>query len=205
MPFLKDFIINKYTKIKLWKVKLGELDFNILNEDDTDLLKLRKKQLAKEQFLAVRKTLQLENPNLKIIYDKFGRPSLKNSYNISISHSNQIVGIVLSRKNIIGIDIELPRKKIFDIKNKFLSEEEKKYLGDNPALELLTIIWASKESIYKALKMNGVVFSKNIQINNVSYLDRHGSGYYENGDIMINFDLSFFYFKNYIICYSEKK
>ena len=31
MPFLKEFIINEKTKIKLWKVMLGELNPNKLN------------------------------------------------------------------------------------------------------------------------------------------------------------------------------
>ena len=65
MPFLKDFIINQRTKIKLWEVNLGELDYQGLDEYDTDLIKLKKNDLAKEQFLAVRKTLELENPNFK--------------------------------------------------------------------------------------------------------------------------------------------
>ena len=50
MPFLKDFIINQNTKIKLWEVHLGELDYQGLDEHDTDLIKLKKNDLAKEQF-----------------------------------------------------------------------------------------------------------------------------------------------------------
>ena len=72
MPFLKDFIINQNTKIKLWKVHPGELDYQGLDDYDITLIKLKKNQLAREQFLAVRKTLQLENPSYKIRYDEYG-------------------------------------------------------------------------------------------------------------------------------------
>ncbi len=204
MPFLKEIIINEKTKIKLWKVKIGELDASGLDNYDTYYLNLKKNHLAKEQFLAVRKTLQLENPNYKIRYDELGKPSINSNLNISISHSNQLAGIVLSKTKNIGIDIELLRKKVFNIKDKFLTEKEKIYLNNNLALELLTLIWVSKESIFKALKIQGVIFSKNIQINKFSYLDSYGSGYYTNGDIIINFNLFFFYLKNYVICFAEK-
>ena len=62
MPFLKEFIINPNTKIKLWKLNLGELDYYELDEYDNNLIKAKKSQLVKEQFLAVRKILHLENP-----------------------------------------------------------------------------------------------------------------------------------------------
>jgi len=204
MPFLKEFTINENTKIKLWKIRIGELEASGLDKYDTHHFNLKKNQLAKEQFLAVRKTLKLENSNYKIRYDDLGKPSINSNLNISISHSNKLAGIVLSRTKNIGIDIELPRKKVYNIKDKFLSEKEKQYLKNNLNLELLTLIWASKESIFKALKIQGVVFSKNIQINKFSFLDPYGSGYYTNGNIIVNFNLYFFYFKNYIICFAQK-
>ena len=115
MPFLKDFIINQKTKIKLWEVNLGELDYHGLDEYDTDLIKLKKNDLAKEQFLAVRKILHHENPSYKIRYDESGKPSINSDLNISISHSNLMVVIVFSGSNKAGIDIELKESKIINI------------------------------------------------------------------------------------------
>ena len=54
MPFLKEFIINDKTKIKLWKVILGELNTKELNSDEKNLFKLKKSNLLREQFLATR-------------------------------------------------------------------------------------------------------------------------------------------------------
>ena len=70
MPFLKDFIINHNTKIKLWKLNFGELDYFELDEYDSNLIKSKKNELVREQFLDVRKTLQLEEPSYKIRYDE---------------------------------------------------------------------------------------------------------------------------------------
>ena len=58
MPFLKDFLINNSTKIILWKIIPGELSETHLNEDDKNLLKLRKEKKSKEYFLAARKLLK---------------------------------------------------------------------------------------------------------------------------------------------------
>ena len=69
MPFLKEFIINEKTKIKLWKVIIGELSPKELNKDDKKLFKLKKNNLLKEQFLATRKILSNENSDYIITYD----------------------------------------------------------------------------------------------------------------------------------------
>ena len=42
MPFLKNIIIDDQTKIKIWKVTLGELSHNELNNEDKKLLKKKR-------------------------------------------------------------------------------------------------------------------------------------------------------------------
>ena len=201
MPFLKEFIINYNTKIKLWKLNVGELNFFELDVHDSSLLKLKKSQLAKEQFLAVRKILHLENPSYKIRYDESGKPSINSDLNISISHSNLIAGIVFSGFNQTAIDIEDKESKIINIQNKFLNESEKlkdEYQSD---VDYLTKIWTAKESIYKALGIKGISFSDNIVIKNIQ--KNKGHGYYINGKEKYKFDLMFFSIDNYILCYAQ--
>ena len=201
MPFLKEFIINYNTKIKLWKLNLGELNYFELDAHDSSLLKSKKSQLAKEQFLAVRKILHLENPSYKIRYDESGKPLINSDLNISISHSNLMAGIVFSGFNQTGIDIEEKESKIINIQNKFLNESEKlkdEYQSD---LDYLTKIWTAKESIYKALGIKGISFSDDIIIKNIK--KNRGHGYYINGKEKYKFDLMFFSIDNYILCYAQ--
>ena len=201
MPFLKDFIINQDTKIKLWKLSLGELDYYELDEYDRNLINLKKNKLAKEQFLAVRKTLKLENPSYKIRYDESGKPSINSDLNISISHSNHMAAIVFSGYSRTGIDIEQKDSKILNIQNKFLNESEKlkdEYQSD---LDYLTKIWTAKESIYKALGIKGVSFSDDIIIKNI--FNNKGQGYYISGKEKYKFDLIFFSIDDYILCYAQ--
>jgi len=201
MPFLKEFIINPSTKIKLWKLNLGELDYFELDEYDSNLIKAKKKELVREQFLAVRKTLQLEDPSYKIRYDDLGKPFINSDLNISISHSKCMAAIVFSEYNLAGIDIEHKQNKIIRIKNKFLNDSEKLENEYQYNVDYLTMIWTAKESIYKALGIKGVSFSDNIIIKNINKNKSHG--YYINGKEKYKFDLIFFSIEEYILCYAQ--
>ena len=202
MPFLKEFIINDKTKIKLWKVMMGELNTKELNSDEKNLLELKKSNILREQFLATRKLLTLENSDYKITYDINGKPSLNSNYNISISHSHEIAAIAISDNFNIGIDVQLREDKIFNIQNKFLNKSEKSNIGDDPTVVILTMVWVSKESIYKAIGLKGISFSENIKIDKVIENDKTGIGYYINGTEKVKFDLKFFYIDEYTICYA---
>ena len=204
MPFLKEFIINEKTKIKLWKVMLGELNPRKLNNEEIKLFKLKKSNLLKEQFLAIRKILALENSDYIITYDLDGKPSLNSEFNISISHSNEIAALVVSNKKMIGLDVQFKESKILNIQNKFLNKFEKLNIGDDPSIDILTMIWTSKESIYKAIGIKGVSFSENIQIEKFTEKDKIGKGYYLNGTEKVKFDLKFFYLDEYIVCYASQ-
>ena len=202
MPFLKEFIINDKTKIKLWKVIIGELNTEELNSDEKNLLKLKKNNILREQFLATRKVLALENTDYKITYNNNGKPSLNSKYNISISHSHQIAAVAISDNSKIGLDVQLNENKIFNIQDKFLNPTEKLNIGENPSLKILTMIWTSKESIYKAVGLKGISFSDNIKIEKVVEEDKIGIAYYINGTEKVKFDLKFFYIDEYTICYA---
>ena len=201
MPFLKEFIINPNTKIKLWKLNLGELDYYELDEYDNNLIKAKKNQLVREQFLAVRKILHLENPCYKIRYDESGKPFINSDFNISISHSKFMAAIVFSENNKAGIDIEHKENKIINIQNKFLNDSEKLENEYQYNVDYLTMIWTAKESIYKALGIKGVSFSDNIIIKDIN--KNKGYGYYINGKEKYKFDLIFFSIEDYIICYAQ--
>ena len=204
MPFLKEFIINDKTNIKLWKVMIGELSPKELNNDEKKLFKLKKSNVLREQFLATRKILALENSDYIITYDSDGKPSLNAEHNISISHSHEIAAIAISNNCKIGLDVQLKEKKMFNIQHKFLNKSEILNIGENPSIDTLTMIWTSKESIYKAIGIKGVCFSENIQIEKFTEKDKIGKGYYINGIEKVKFDLKFFYLDEYIVCYASQ-
>jgi phosphopantetheinyl transferase len=204
MPFLKDFLINNSTKIILWKIIPGELCETQLSEDDTCLLKTRKHKNSKEYFLAVRKLLENEDPELTIDYDLKGKPFLNKQKGISISHSNEIVAIGISNEIDFGIDVQFKTDKVFKIQSKFLSQMESKFFEKKNDLESLIKVWSAKESIYKALGKEGVSFSKDLEIDTVNDKDLFRGGYYKKDNIKIKFDLDFLFIDEYIICHAKK-
>ena len=204
MPFLKDFLINNSTKIILWKIIPGELSETHLSKDDRDLIKIRKGKNSKEYFLAVRKLLENEDPELTIDYDLKGKPFLNKQKGISISHSNEIVAIGISNEIDFGIDVQFKTDKVFKIQSKFLSQMESKFFEKKNDLESLIKVWSAKESIYKALGKEGVSFSKDLEINTVNDKDLFRAGYYKKDNIKIKFDLDFLFIDEYIICHAKK-
>ena len=122
MPFLKNIIIDDQTKIKIWKVTLGELSHNELNNEDKKLLKKKRSGLLREQFLATRKMLALENSDYKITYDLVGKPNLNNEYNISISNvKNELIRLDKAVKKTI-LDFKKIINKIQSTKNDVYEE-----------------------------------------------------------------------------------
>ena len=204
MPFLKDILINNSTKIILWKIIPGELSEKHVNEYDKKLLKIRKGKKSKEYFLAVRKLLENEDPELNIDYDSRGKPFLNNQKGISISHSNEIVAIGISNEIDFGIDIQYKTNKIFKIKNKFLSKNESKFLDKSDDIEHLIKLWSAKESIYKAIGKEGISFSHDLEIDIINDKDLFRAGYYKKDNIKIKFDLDFICIDEYIICHAKK-
>jgi phosphopantetheinyl transferase len=204
MPFLKDFPINNSTKIILWKIIPGELSETNLSEDDKNLIKIRKGKNSKEYFLAVRKLLENEDPELTINYDLKGKPFLNKQKGISISHSNEIVAIGISNEIDFGIDIQYQTDKIFKIKSKFLGKNESRFLGKTDNMEFLIKVWSAKESIFKALGKEGVSFSNDLEIDTINDKDLFRAGYYKKDNIKIKFDLDFLFIEEYIICYAKK-
>ena len=204
MPFLKDFLINNSTKIILWKIIPGELSETHLNEDDKNLLKLRKEKKSKEYFLAVRKVLKNEDLELTIEYDSKGKPYLNKQKGISISHSNEIVAIGISSEIDFGIDVQFKTDKVFKIQSKFLSQMESKFFEKKNDLESLIKVWSAKESIYKALGKEEVSFSNDLEIETINDKDFFRAGYYRKDNIKTKFDLDFICMEEYIICYAKK-
>jgi 4'-phosphopantetheinyl transferase len=84
-----------------------------------------------------------------LFYDSYGKPHLKDGKHISITHSFEYSGVIISDKP-VGIDIEKQRPKIEIIAKKFVNYEFNYLNGNSPNyMRKLTVIWCVKESLYK--------------------------------------------------------
>jgi phosphopantetheinyl transferase len=113
----------------------------------------------KKEHFASRLLVNEICPTKTIIYNEFGAPELNNGKHISISHSKELVAVILSDKK-TGLDIEQISEKSFRIASKFVSEKNLINLNKEKA----TLIWCLKEAIYKWYQKGGVDFIKDIII-----------------------------------------
>ena len=143
-----------------------------------------KSEKKKKEFLTIRILLNYFNKNLKIAYSKNGSPNLSNHQYISVSHSGDLVCIIISDKK-IGIDIEQISDKSLQMKEKFINSHHTKLNKEKS-----TLIWCIKEAVFKFHEIGNVDFIKDISVPDFRL--------YECGKIYVNFKnhtLKAYYFK----------
>jgi 4'-phosphopantetheinyl transferase len=160
---------NETTQIYIWKITESEqqlLSEVTLNERNQQRLQNMKSELHRRGFLSVRKLLEYNGySDFDLNYDATGKPHLHDGRHISITHSHEFSAIVLSDAN-IGIDMEMQREKIRIIADKFTAPLEEKYLDRETSdyIGKLTVIWGTKEAIFKVRNKIGISFKDHISL-----------------------------------------
>ena len=206
MPLLNDLNPNASLLCKSWRIEEGEFIMDPKNElslNDYQLFLKKKVKQLKSQFLASRKLIALVNSDLRVTY-KEDVPLLSDNRNISISHSENIATILISENKGIGIDVERINKKVHSIKSKFLNEKEIHYLSGYKETRNLTKAWTAKESIYKAVRMPGIIFSENILIEEFNNESTTGIGKFISTNQEKKFKLYFYDLDDYCLTISQE-
>ncbi|MDX9769775.1 MAG: 4'-phosphopantetheinyl transferase superfamily protein [Tenuifilaceae bacterium] len=108
------------------------------------------------EWLAARSLLREFGYEGHVMYHPTRRPFLAHSRShISITHSYPFVAVIMSEKFHVGIDIESFARPFAQVKDKYLSKREKKWV-DNDDNRRLALIWSAKEAIYKLPGMSGL-------------------------------------------------
>ena len=125
-----------------------------------------KNEKRKIEWLGTRYLVQqFYNKNSSIIYNEEGKPSLTTGEQISISHSYGVVGVLISNKQYIGLDIEQKREKIDRIKHKFLSKSELNFVENSTnKIETLTTLWSCKEALLKMYGKTDLIFEEELVV-----------------------------------------
>ena len=162
MPLYKTLQPQQGTTISIWKIdeSFEELvnPLNLRAESQKRVSNM-KSEIHQRGFLSIRHLLRSVGYNDQdLYYDDWGKPHLKDDSFISISHSFEYSGIIISDRA-VGIDIEKKRDKIKRIASKFI-DYEAHYLNsdENRYVDKLTTIWCIKESLYKLYAQPGLSF-----------------------------------------------
>ncbi len=95
--------------------------------------------------------------------DAFGKPFLVNfPQKLSISHSGDMVAIMLSNNHECGMDIQIMKPNIERIAHKFINKEEWKSLNDETRFEQMYLFWCCKEALYKYYGKKNLAFKENL-------------------------------------------
>ena len=168
MPLFRPITYSKNITLGLWSI---EEDYDTLYNKvqsygfDMSIISPYKSEIKRIQWLAARMLFHELDPQIKKIYYKEnGAPYITNGAFISMSHSNKMVSVIIDNQVDTGVDIQFSSHKILNIKEKFASINELNYVKAHDAMIQFGIIWSAKEAVYKRMKIEGLIFSQEIEI-----------------------------------------
>ena len=163
-----------------------------MTESENDLEKeFSKKTLPKfkstkrqVEYLCTRLLLKKINPKLNISYNQFGAPTINNNQNISISHSDKYVAIIIS-KNKVGIDIEKISNKPLKVIQKFISKNDNIKVDKKEA----SLAWCVKETLFKYHMEGEIDFKKNINIKEIDFEQKKIHALFLKSSVILDFQI----------------
>jgi phosphopantetheinyl transferase len=130
---------------------------------------IEKREIERQGTMFLLKRM-LNKEDVELTYNELNRPYLKGrNEHISISHSHQWLAISIHKNEETGVDVELIREKVINIKHKFCSDEELEFAQTD--INKLTLLWCAKEAIYKTYGKKELEF-KRIKITNFEVKSR---------------------------------
>ncbi len=207
MPLYKTIQVSSSILTLIWRIEETEAQLSEgieLTEHCQNRMARMKSEIHRKGFLSIRHLMaKVGYVDHDLYYDAFGKPHLKDGKKISITHSNQFTGIVVSDDQEVGIDIEKQRDKILRIAHKFTPIEEYRTIANTDALiRKLTVVWGCKESLYKICAEPGLSFLHHINIKDFSLTDDK-----TNGEILFegktsNYNINFLEFEGFTCVYA---
>ncbi len=159
-------------ELAVWQITETEDELKALSSvptDEMEEISLYGSESQRKQKLAVRALInELFDEKMYLDHHDNGKPYLENcATNISITHTNKYVAVIIHDEDDLGIDIESLDRDFSVVEKKALSEDEQDDLDDDDRLkknEQLAIYWCAKEAIYKRMSQSRVDFSEQIEV-----------------------------------------
>jgi len=166
--YLRRKLDNK-AEIAVWQITETEEELVKLSSVPTDEMEdisLFRNESQRKQKLAVRALLnEVFEEKMYLNHHDNGKPYLENCVtNISITHTDRYVAIIIHDEEELGIDIESLDRSFATVEQKALSEDEIDDLDDEKKNEQLAIYWCAKEAIFKRMSQNRVNFAEQIEV-----------------------------------------
>lgn len=208
MPLSNTLIKAEKVLIGFWEIK--ETSQELYNEIASQLDKDEKDQYNKItherrrcEWLASRLLIcKLLGKYQKVYYQENGKPYLKKDYHISISHSYDMAGVMLTSYPTMGLDIEKMNLRIFKVEKKLLEDNELKAIKNDTKRESLYVNWCAKEAMYKAFPIYDFDIKQNYHL---EYFDYNNKGevkaHIDYNDFHKEVLIHYFEFEEYMVAY----
>lgn len=204
--YLRKELEKSKSVIGVWQITETEEELVRLGSvpsDEMEEISFIKNDSMRKQRLAVRALLcELFGEKVYLSHHDNGKPYLENSVtNISITHTQKYVAVILNDNEDVGIDIESLARDFSAVEQKALSEDEIEDLDEDRKNEQLAIYWCAKEAIFKRISAYNVDFAEQIEVERFrprgeGELDAtfiHKDGYEEE------FELEYMTFDNHVL------
>ena len=170
----KDLDDPAHSRVGVWKITESEAELRTMTSipsDELEEISYIKNESLRKQRLAVRALLDaMFEEKVYLSHHDNGKPYIENNaINISITHTDQYVAVILNEEDEVGIDCESLNRDFSAVEKKALSDEEIGDLEDEQKNEQLAIYWCAKEAIFKLTSQYDVDFAKQIQIDGFRY------------------------------------
>ena len=207
MPlYLKKELEDK-TRIGVWQVTETEEELKAMSSipsDELEEISFIRSESLRRQKLAVRALLDvLFEDKVYLSHHDNGKPYIENCVtNISITHTEKYVAVILNDNEDVGIDIESLSRDFSSVEKKALSEDEIDDLEDDEKRNgQLAIYWCAKEAIYKMLGQYDVNFAEQIEVEKFRpKKDGELEATFEDEDgYEEEFDLQYIIFDNHVL------
>ena len=166
---IKDLDDDYHSRLGVWHITESESELRELTSipsDELEEISYIKSESLRKQKLAVRALLDaLFEEKVYLSHHDNGKPYIENSAtNISITHTDKYVAVLLNDTEEVGIDCESLDRDFSAVEKKALSEEEIDDLDDDRRNEQLAIYWCAKEAVYKKMSQHNVDFAEQIEV-----------------------------------------
>ena len=156
-------------EIAVWQITETEDELKALSSvpsDEMEEISLFGSESQRKQKLAVRALInELFDEKMYLDHHDNGKPYLENcATNISITHTEKYVVVIIHDEDDLGIDIESLDRDFSAVEQRALSEDEIEDLDDDSRNEQLAIYWCAKEAIFKRMSQLRVDFAEQIEV-----------------------------------------
>lgn len=130
-----------------------------------DAFDIQTYEAGSKHKLSARNLIATQFPNHTLQFSAHGKPLLSPATaQINHSHAGDYSVFIHHQSQSVGVDIEQIRPQLRRIYLRFCNDYELNWLGENPSLDALLLVWCAKEALYKAIGQKGTDFRTHLQI-----------------------------------------